>query len=93
VGSALQSFDQPGVDQQPVEAARLGAAGAAIEQALAALEDLLLLGEGCIERQPGGLRSPVVGCVERIARRRQIDRREADGVDRVIGREKRGRAA
>ena len=31
---------KPGVDQQPVEAARLGAAVAAVEQPVAALQDL-----------------------------------------------------
>ena len=48
---ARLSFDQAGIDQQPVEAARLGATGAAVEQALAALENLLLLGKGRIEAQ------------------------------------------
>src|SRR5262249_57332710 len=46
------SFDQSGVDQQSVESPRLGAAGATVEQAPAPLENLLLLGEGRIERQP-----------------------------------------
>src|SRR5262245_24905562 len=41
----LQSLDKAGVDQQPVEAARLGTTVAAVEQAVAALEHLLLLDE------------------------------------------------
>src|SRR5437016_7255506 len=54
-GAALKPIDQPGLDQEPVEAACLGPAGAIIEQALAALEDAFLLGERGIERKPGRL--------------------------------------
>jgi hypothetical protein len=46
----LQPFDQAGIDQEPIEAARLGAAVAPVEQSLAALEDLFLLRERGIER-------------------------------------------
>jgi hypothetical protein len=42
----LAALNQSGVDEQPVESPRLGAAGAGVEQAIAALKDLLLLGEG-----------------------------------------------
>src|SRR5262245_36373545 len=52
-GGGLQPLDQAGVDQEPIEAPRLGAVGAGVEQSLAALEDLLLLREGGIERQAG----------------------------------------
>src|SRR5690242_19972016 len=38
-------LDQAGVDEQPVEAARFGAAGAGVEQAFTAFEDAFLLGE------------------------------------------------
>jgi hypothetical protein len=41
----LEALDQAGVDQQPIEAARLRAAGASVELAVAALENLLLLSE------------------------------------------------
>src|SRR5439155_9365752 len=51
----LQSLDQAGVDQQAVEAAGLGAVLAAIEQPVAAFENLLLLRKSCIERKTRGL--------------------------------------
>src|SRR6266705_3202949 len=51
----LKSFDQAGVDQQPIEAPRLSAAGAGVKKPLAALENFLLLGERGIERQAGRL--------------------------------------
>lgn len=41
----LQIRDEPGVDEHPVEMARLGAAGACVEQTLAAREDFLLFEE------------------------------------------------
>jgi hypothetical protein len=41
----LQIRDEPGVDEHPVEMARLGAAGACVEQTLAAREDFLLFKE------------------------------------------------
>ncbi len=50
----LQSPDHPRLDQQPVEPPGLGAVLAAVEDALAAEHDLLLLGEGGIERNAGG---------------------------------------
>src|SRR5712692_2927705 len=53
--SRLEMLDQAGVDQEPVEAPRLLAAGAGVEQALAAFEDFLLLGERGVERQTGAL--------------------------------------
>src|SRR5260221_365731 len=48
---SLEAFDQAGVDQQAIEAARLRAASAVVEPAIAALEYLLLLDERRIERQ------------------------------------------
>ena len=68
------SLDQPGVDQQPVEAPRLRAAGAGVKKALAALENSLLLGERGIERQAGRL----------LHDERQI--RSLDRVERLRGR-------
>src|SRR5262249_57645907 len=53
--SALESLDQARVDQEPVEAARLGAVLAGEEQTVAALHDLLLFLEGGIEGQAGAL--------------------------------------
>jgi hypothetical protein len=47
-------LDQAGVDQHAVEMARLGTVIAAVEQSVAAHEDLFLLGERRIERQAGG---------------------------------------
>jgi hypothetical protein len=41
----LQIRDEPGVDEHPVEMARLGAAGACVEQTLAAREDFFLFEE------------------------------------------------
>ena len=41
----LQIRDEAGVDEHPVEMARLGAAGACVEQTLAAREDFLLFEE------------------------------------------------
>ena len=49
--TALKSVDHSGVDQQAIEPARLGAVGAAVEQAVAAPEYLFLLEEGCVERK------------------------------------------
>ena len=43
--NSLQSLDLPGIDQEPVEALRLGAVVAGIEHALAPQHDLLLLFE------------------------------------------------
>src|SRR5712692_7703754 len=51
---ALQALDQARVDEQAIEAPRLRTGLAAVEQAVAALHDLLLLDECRIERQPGG---------------------------------------
>lgn len=45
LGAALQIRDEAGVDEHAVEMARLSAAGAGVEQALAAREDLLLFEE------------------------------------------------
>src|SRR5215831_1424456 len=65
-----KSLNQACVDQQPVEPPRLRAAGAEIEQAAAALEDLLLLHEAPIERhsRPFQHHQGEIGRVERIER-------------------------
>src|SRR5262245_24895744 len=74
VAVSLEPLDQAGVDQQPIEAARLGAAGAGVEQPLAALKDSLLLGERRIERQAGGLLHDErkIGTLDRVERGGQI---------------------
>ena len=59
-------LDQAGVDQQPVEAPRLRAVGAAIEQAVAALQDALLLGER--RRRAAGPRPPAPPAADRARR-------------------------
>src|SRR6185295_6826902 len=77
------SLDQPGVDQQPVEAPDFGAAGALEKQSVTALENLLLFREGRIERQTSGLLHDdrKIGRLEPVQRRRDILRREIDTVD------------
>src|SRR5690242_10692953 len=55
MGARSEVLDQPGIDEKTIEAACLGAAAAEIECAAAAAQDLLLLVEGRIERQPGRL--------------------------------------
>src|SRR5262249_59119073 len=61
--SALESLDQARVDQEPVEAARLGAVLAGGEQTVAALHDLLPFLEGGIEGQAAA-RVPYPRCRE-----------------------------
>src|SRR5580704_1515635 len=80
-------FYQAGVDQHAVELARLRAVIAAVEQSIAAQEDLLLRGKRRIERQARGLLHDQrqIGTFQGIERRRDVDRFEVDGVDRVIG--------
>src|SRR5262245_33432585 len=82
----LQPLDQTGVGQEPVEAARLGAAGAGIEQPLAALEDPLLLGERRIEWQARGLLHDQrqVGPLDGVERGAEVRRFEVHRVDRVV---------
>src|SRR5262245_6360784 len=46
-----QSLDEASVDQQPIEAARLGTVGAAVEQPAATLENPFLFREGRVEWQ------------------------------------------
>src|SRR5262245_23481341 len=84
----LQALDQAGIDQQSIEAARLGAVIAAIKDAAAAPHDLLLLREGGIERNPGGLDCDQrqIRSIDRLERERGVDRREIDRVDSVVGR-------
>src|SRR5882724_4645305 len=73
-------FDQAGVDEQPIEATRLGAAGAGVEQPLAALQNSFLLGEGGIERQAGCLlhNERKIGALNRVERGGEIDGFEID---------------
>ena len=48
--TGLQSSNQTGLDQQPIEPPRLSAARTAVEQTVAAFQDLLLLGKGRTKR-------------------------------------------
>src|SRR5262245_63617105 len=82
-----ESLDQAGVDEQPVEAASLRAAAAKVEHAAAAAEDLLLLGERRVERDPRRLQhhQRKVRRIERIERGRQVDRAEVHPLDGVVG--------
>src|SRR6516162_734019 len=82
-----KSLNQACVDQQPVEASRLRAAGAEIEQSAAALEDLLLLREAPIERhsRPFQHHQRKIRRVERIERGREIDGAEIHPFGGVIG--------
>src|SRR5712671_3206778 len=76
------SLDQPGVNQQPVEAPDFGAAGALEKQSVTALKNLLLFREGRIERQAGRLLHDdrKIGRLEPVQRRRDVLRREVDTV-------------
>src|SRR5262245_64246546 len=84
---ASESLDQSGIDQQPIEASGLRAAGAEIEQAPTTAEDLLLLDEGGIERHSRGFqdRKRKIRRVERLERGGQIDRLKIQALNRVIG--------
>src|SRR5262249_28393588 len=66
-----KSFDQAGVDQQPIETPCLRAAGAGVKKPLAALENSFLLGERGIERQAGRLLHDErkIGPLDRVERR------------------------
>src|SRR2546423_9624009 len=81
------SLDQPGVDQQPVEAPDFGAAGALEKQSVTALENLLLFREGRIERQTRGLLHDdrKIGRLEAVQRRRDALRRKVDAVEPCRG--------
>src|SRR5436190_7985187 len=70
--AGLQSADETGVDQQPVEAAGFRAVLAGIEHALAAQHDPLLLLKRGIERNAGGLldHDRDISCIESFERRR-----------------------
>src|SRR5215510_835796 len=83
----LEIFDQPGIDQKPVEPARLCAARAAEEGALAAFEDRFLLCEGSVERKPRGFlhNERQVGRFEPLEGGRDIDRIKVDRVYGVVG--------
>src|SRR5262245_35501437 len=83
-----KSLDQPRIDQQPIEPARLGSAGAAVEQSVTASQNTLLFGERRIKwhtrrflHEQGQIR-----CIEGLERRRQIDRPIVHRVDRVVAR-------
>src|SRR5262245_27662416 len=79
--------DQARVDEQPVEAASLGATAAEVEHAAAAAEDPLLLRERGVERDPCRLQhhQRKVGRVERIECGRQVDGAEVHPLDGVVG--------
>src|SRR6202035_3771610 len=81
VSGGLQSVDQAGVDQEPVEAAGFGAVLAAVEHPLAAQHDVLLLLERRIERHTGRLldHQRQIGPVDRVHHGRTFDRREVNG--------------
>src|SRR6185295_1085280 len=83
---ALKTLDQSRVDQQAVEAARLGAGTACIEDAAAAGKNLLLLGKRNVERHAHRLedREWQIGRVERIERGGEIGRRVVDGIERIV---------
>src|SRR5262245_19946493 len=82
-----KSDDQSRVDQQPVEAARLRAVAATIEQPTATLKDALLLRELRVERKARRLQhnQRQIGRVEHVECGRQITRPEIDAVDGVVG--------
>src|SRR5690242_1107521 len=82
-------LDEACLDQGAVEAPRLGAIGAAVEQPGTALQDPLLLGERGIKRHAGGLLHDQrqIGRVKQVERRAKRRRREVDGIDRIVGRE------
>src|SRR5712691_7735915 len=77
----LHPFDQTGVDQQPVEAPRLGAAGTGVEGAVATFENPFLLGIGGIEREAGSLLHDEgqIRRLERVERGRDVLRPVVDG--------------
>src|SRR3954454_22461079 len=79
-----QSLDQPGIDQEPVEALCLSAVVAGIEHALAPQHDPLLLLEGGIERNAGGFldHQRQIGAIDRVHHGRTLHRLEIDRVDR-----------
>src|SRR5690349_3917488 len=86
---ALEPLDQAGIDQHAIEAARLGAAIAIIEQSVATLHDLLLLLERWVEWQARALQHDEgqIGALDGIERGGHAGRFEVDGVDRIVGRE------
>src|SRR3981081_2107501 len=74
----LESLDEAGVDQQPVETPRFGAIVALIEQPVAALHDLLLLDEAGIARQARGFLDDQrqIRRIEPVQRGRHVHRPE-----------------
>src|SRR4051812_23087768 len=87
--SSLEVLHKSRLDQQAVEAPRLGAVLAGIEQALAAEHDILLLLKGGIKGNAGRLlhHQRQIGRIDRIHDRGTLHRLEIDGVDRVVGAE------
>src|SRR5580704_5445457 len=81
-----ESLDRTGVDQQPVEAPRLGSAGACIEQPVATLKNPFLLDERRIKRQSSRILRDQwqVGPLDRVERGGDIDRFEVDCIDGVV---------
>src|SRR5262245_50383417 len=84
----LETLDQAGVDQEPVEAARLCAVRTAVEQAAAALEDSLLLGERGIKRDARAFQRDErkIRRLDHVERGWERERPEIDRVDGVVGR-------
>src|SRR5215472_8340501 len=84
----LKALDQTRLDEQAIEPSRLGAAGTPIKETVAAIQNLLLLGKGRVKRHACRLlhQQGQVRCIKRRKRRRQIDRFEVHGIDRVVTR-------
>src|SRR5215203_1255155 len=83
------SLDQPGVDQEAVETASLGAAGTLKEQPVAPLEYLLVFDKRRVERQSGRLldNQRQIRRLQAVECRRHILRLKVDRVEGVVGRE------
>jgi hypothetical protein len=78
---------QAGIDQQPVETPGLRAVSAAVELAMAALQNLFLFGKAGIERHAGCFlhHQRQVSRVQRVKRRGQTGRCEIHRIDCIIG--------
>src|SRR5262249_54290992 len=77
---------QPGIDQQPIEPTRLAPALTTVKDAAATRQNVLLLRERSIERDPGRLQDSQwkERSVQRIERRGKLGRSEVDRVDRIV---------
>lgn len=87
---ASKPFDQAGINQKPVEAARFGSIVAAKEEAFAALKNGFLFDERWIERHARCLEDEQrqIGRVQAVDGNVQIARRELDRVDGIVSFEK-----